>query len=74
MEKDFTILIYEKDKILNSILIEQLSYVFQYKTCLIVDQINLFKIIHEKSFDACILNLDELEEEAINFIKIFQER
>ena len=72
MEKDFTILIYEKDKILNSILIEQLSY-FHYKTCLIVDQINLFKIIHEKSFDACILNLDELEEDAINFIKIFQD-
>ena len=73
MEKDFTILIYEKDKILNSILIEQLSYFPQYKTCLIVDQINLFKIIHEKSFDACILNLDELEEDAINFIKIFED-
>ena len=73
MEKDFTILIYEKDKILNSILIEQLSYFPKYKTCLIVDQINLFKIIHEKLFDACILNLDELEEEAINFIKIFQD-
>jgi DNA-binding response OmpR family regulator len=73
MEKDFTILIYEKDKILNSILIEQLSYFPKYKTCLIVDQINLFKIIHEKSFDACILNLDELEEDAINFIKIFQD-
>jgi len=73
MEKDFTILIYEKDKILNSILIEQLSYFHKYQTCLIVDQINLFKIIHEKSFDACILNLDELEEDAINFIKTFQD-
>ena len=73
MEKDFTILIYEKDKILNSILIEQLSSVLKYKICLIVDQINLFKIIHEKIFDACILNLDELEEDAINFIKIFQD-
>ena len=73
MEKDFTILIYEKDKILNSILIEQLSYFSKYETCLIVDQINLFKIIHEKSFDACILNLDELEEDAINFIKTFQD-
>ena len=73
MEKDFTILIYEKDKILNSILIEQLSYFPRYKTYLIVDQINLFKIIYEKSFDACILNLDELEEEAINFIKIFHD-
>ena len=73
MEKDFTILIYEKDKILNSILIEQLSYFLQYKTCLIVDQINLFKIIHEKSFDACIINLYNLEEDVTNIIKIFQD-
>jgi len=73
MEKDFTILIYEKEKILNSILIEQLSSFPKYKTCLIVDQINLFKIIHEKKFDACILNLDELEEDTINFITIFQD-
>ena len=73
MEKDFTILIYEKDKILNSILIEQLSYFTKYKTCLIVDQINLFKIIHERSFDACILNLNELEEDVLKFIKLFQD-
>ena len=74
MEKDFTILIYEKDKILNSILIEQLSYFPKYKTCLIVDQINLFNIICKKSFDACILNLEGLEQDAINFIKVFQDR
>ena len=73
MEKDFTILIYEKDKILNSILIEQLSYFPKYKLCLIDDQINLFKIIYEKIFDLCILNFDELEEDAITFIKIFQD-
>ena len=72
MEKDFTILIYEKDKVLNSILIEQLSYFDKYEICLITDQINLFKIIHEKGFDACILNLDEFDEDVINFIKIFQ--
>ena len=74
MEKDFTILIYEKDKILNSILIEQLSCFPKYKTCLIVDQINLFKIIHKKSFDACILNLDGFEKDVINFIKEFQDK
>ena len=72
MKKDFTILIYEKDKTLNSILIEQLSYFAKYETCLIVNQINLFKIIHEKTFDACILNLNQLEEDVINFIKIFE--
>ena len=58
MKKDFTILIYEKDKTLNSILIEQLSYFAKYEICLIVNQINLFKIIHEKTFHICILNLN----------------
>ena len=74
MEKDFTILIYEKDKTLNSILIEQLSYLDKYETCLIVDQINLFKIIYKEKFDICILNLSQLEEDVIKFIKIFEEK
>ena len=74
MKKDFIILIYEKDKTLNSILIEQLSYFAKYETCLIVDQINLFKIISEKTFDTCILNLNQLEENVIKFIKIFEEK
>lgn len=74
MKKDFTILIYEKDKTLNSILIEQLSYLDKYETCLIVDQINLFKIIYKKTFDICILNLSQLEEDVIKFIKIFEEK
>ena len=74
MKKDSTILIYEKDKILNSILIEQLSYLDKYETCLIVDQINLFKIIYKEKFDICILNLSQLEEDVIKFIKIFEEK
>ena len=74
MKKDFTILIYEKDKTLNSILIEQLSYLDKYETCLIVDQINLFKIIYKEKFDICILNLSQLEEDVIKFIKIFEEK
>ena len=74
MKKDLTILIYEKDKTLNSILIEQLSYLDKYETCLIVDQINLFKIIYKEKFDICILNLSQLEEDVIKFIKIFEEK
>ena len=74
MKKDFTILIYEKDKTLNSILTEQLSYLDKYETCLIVDQINLFKIIYKKTFHVCILNLSQLEEDVIKFIKIFEEK
>ena len=73
MEKDFTILIYEKDNNLNSILIEQLSYFSKYKTCLIVDQIKLFKIIHKKPFDVCILNLNEIGESITNFVNIFHD-
>ena len=74
MKKDFTILLYEKDKTLNSILIEQLSYLDKYETCLIVDQINLFKIIYKEKFDICILNLSQMEEDVIKFIKIFEEK
>ena len=74
MKKDFTILIYEKDTILYSILIEQLSSVPKYKICLIVDQINLFKIIYKKTFDICILNLSQLEEDVIKFVEIFEEK
>ena len=74
MKKDFTILIYEKDKNLNSILIEQLSYFTKYEINLIVDQINLFKIIHEKTFSTCILNLSQLEEDVIKFIKLFEDK
>ena len=66
MKKDFTILIYEKDKNLNSILIEQLSYFAKYEIFLIVDQINLFKIIHEKTFSTCILNLSQLKIQVLN--------
>ena len=74
MKKDLTILIYEKDKTLNSILIEQISYLDKYETCLIVDQINLFDTIYKKTFDICILNLSQLEEDVIKFIKIFEEK
>ena len=74
MKKDFTILIYEKDKTLNSILIEQLSYFAKYEICLIVDQINLFKIIHEKTFHICILNLNQLEVDEIKVIKLFHDK
>ena len=73
MKKDFTILIYEKDKILNSILIEQLSYIAKYEIFLIDDQINLFKIINERLFDVCILSLDEIEKDILSFIEIFQD-
>ena len=72
MESLFKILIYEKDRNLNSILLEQLSYFSKYEICLIEDQINLFKNINEKSFDACILNLDDFEGDIFNFMKIFQ--
>ena len=74
MKKDFTILIYEKDKTLNSILIEQISYFAKYEISLVVDQENLFKIIHEKTFDTCILNLNQMEENVIKFIDVFQDK
>ena len=72
MEKDLSILVYEKDKILNSILLEQLSHFLKYEISLIEDETKLFEIITKKSFDACILNVNDFEQNILNFIKIFQ--
>ena len=73
MEIDLKILVYEKDKTLNSILIEQLSYFLKYELCLIENETSLFKIITKKSFDVCILNLKDFEQNVSDFIKIFQD-
>ncbi len=73
MKKIYKILLYENDKILNSILIKQLSYFDKYEIFLIDDKLNLLKIIHKRSFDGCIINSDELEEDLIDFIKKFQD-
>ena len=72
MKYNTSILLYEKDKILNSILIKQLSYLEDYKLHLVYNKNFLFNVILNKEFDVCILNLKDLKDDIYNFIEIFQ--
>ena len=74
LKQNLSILLYEKEKILNSILNYQIS---KYNNCdlLIVEN---DKVLHEtvtdRSFDACILNLNNLSDGIKNLINILQSK
>ena len=74
MEKNTSILIFEKENILNSILKEQLTKINNYQITLVDDNENLFKIIKENVFDVGIINLDDLKDDTLNLIKIFKDK
>ena len=61
MDKNISILIYEKENHLNSILYQQVSENDNYETYTANDQINLFKLVNEKTFDICIFNVEDIE-------------
>ena len=71
MKNNTSILIYEKDKILNSIIIKQLSYVKEYKIHSVNDSKNLLDVLKNVHFHACILNLNDLENSVFTFINTF---
>ena len=71
MNEVFSIIIYEKDKNLNSILIEQFTYNQTYKLILINDKEIFLKKIKENFFNVCIVNLDIIGNEVKNFIDAF---
>ena len=70
MKNYISILIYEKDKLLNSIIIKQLSYVKEYKLYLIENTKNLLNVVTNKHFDVLILNINDLEQDISTFINI----
>ena len=72
MKSNSNILLYEKDKMLNSILTNELSYIEEYQLCLIENKEDLFKAISKETFDTCIINLDDLDDDIFNFIEIFK--
>ena len=72
MEKNTSILIFEKENILNSILKEQLTKINNYQITLVDDNENLFKIVKEIFFDVSIINLDDLKDDTLNLIKNFK--
>ena len=60
MGKNISILIYEKDKHLNSILYNQISDVIEYETYAVNDEFNVLELVNEKKFDVCILNIEDI--------------
>ena len=70
MEKNISILIYEKDKILKSIITKQLSYVKEYKLYSIEKNENVLSVLTNTHFDAFILNLNDLERDIPTFFDI----
>ena len=63
LKKDFLILIYEKEELLNSILHYQISNYNNYKVLLTDDKILIFESLSKKSFDTCIINLNYFDED-----------
>jgi DNA-binding response OmpR family regulator len=73
MEKKYTLLIYEKEFFLNSILQEQFSYIEKYNVFIFNDDKKLVEMINNRYFDLFIFNLETLNNKSPNFMKIFQE-
>ena len=73
MQKKYTLLIYEKEDFLNSILIEQFSYLKKYIVFTANDEKKLLEMINNKLFDLFVFNLQISNNNSSNFLKIFQE-
>jgi len=70
MDKNISILIYEKENHLNSILYQQVSHNNNYETYTANDQTNLLKLINKKTFDICIFNVEDFDNKLTNFLDI----
>ena len=67
LEKKLSILIYEKEKYLNSILYQQILDTIDYEPYSVHDQIKLIELVNKKKFDICILNIDNIVSKSDNF-------
>ena len=72
LKKEFLILIYEKEKLLNSILDYQISNYNNSKSHCVNNSEDLFLDISKKKFDTCILNLNDLDNDLQRFLDILQ--
>ena len=70
MDKNNSILIYEKENHLNSILYQQVSDNNNYETYTANDQTNLLKLVNKKPFDICIFNVEDIDTKLTNFLDI----
>ncbi len=74
MINKISILIYEKDKILNSILNYQISTYNNYEVFSVNDYDEFYETINEKNFDIFILNLINFNFDLKNLVDIYQDK
>ena len=74
LKQNLSILLYEKEKILNSILHYQISKYNNYDLLIVENDEDLHEIVTDRSFDACILNLNNLSDNIENLINILQSK
>ena len=74
LKQNLSILLYEKEKILNSILYYQISKYNNYNLLIVENDEELLEIVTDRSFDAYILNLNNLSDNIKNFINILQSK
>jgi len=67
LNQNLSLLLYEKEKILNSILQYQISN-YNYKVIISENHEEAYDIITNRNFDVCILNLNDLNNESQNFL------
>ena len=72
LKKEFSILIYEKEKLLNSILYYQISNHNNFKVFLIDNNFEMFEVLNKKKIDTCIINLDFLNEDLKKLYDFFE--
>ena len=60
MDKNVSILIYEKEKDLNSILYQQISDTINYKVYTANDQKMLIELINKKKIDIFVVNIEDI--------------
>ena len=74
LKKDIPILLYEKEKILNSILQYQISNYDKYDVFVLENHENLHEILINRSFDACILNFNNFSKDIQHYINILRSK
>ena len=72
LKKELSILIYEKEKLLNSILDYQISKYNNFKSVCVNNSEDLFLVISKNKFDICIINLDNFNNDLEIFIETFE--
>ena len=72
LQKNFSILIYEKEKLLNSILYYQISSHNNFKVSVKDNKLEMFEVLSKKKFDTCIINLNLFNEDLKKFYDIFE--